>query len=158
MRKLIFGINVTIDGCCDHTKGRGYDDVHEYFTNLMHEVDLFVYGRKTYELMVPYWPDVAKNHSAPNAIVNEFAEVFASKNIVVFSKSLTSVDHDKTTIIRGNLRDEMLKLKQAPGKDILAGGVNLPTQLVELGLVDEFRIIVQPILAGEGRRLFDEVN
>lgn len=58
MRKLIFGINLTIDGCCDHTKMSGSVEIHEYFTSLMRDVDLLVYGRKTYELMVPFWPDV----------------------------------------------------------------------------------------------------
>jgi len=60
MRKLIYAINLSVDGCCDHTKLSGGEDVHEYFTALMQDVDLLVYGRKTYELMVPYWPNVPK--------------------------------------------------------------------------------------------------
>ena len=60
MRKLIFSINTTIDGCVDHTLGTPDDEMMAYFTRLMHEADTLVYGRKTYELMVPYWPDVAK--------------------------------------------------------------------------------------------------
>ena len=60
MRNIIFAINITLDGCCDHTKMIGDDEILEYFTQLMREVDLQVFGRKTYQLMVPYWPEVAK--------------------------------------------------------------------------------------------------
>jgi dihydrofolate reductase len=63
MRNLIFAINITLDGCCDHTKTVGSEEILEHYTRLLREVDLFVYGRKTYQLMVPYWPNVAKNQS-----------------------------------------------------------------------------------------------
>ena len=67
MRKVIFDINLTIDGCCDHTKLSGNDEIFEYFANLFRDIDLFVFGRKTYQLMVPFWPDVAKNSSRNDA-------------------------------------------------------------------------------------------
>jgi dihydrofolate reductase len=67
-------------------------------------------------------------------------------------------EDQNTRIVRGNLHDEILKLKQEQGKNIMAGGVDIPSQLVELGLVDEFRFVVQPIVAGEGRRLLDSVS
>jgi dihydrofolate reductase len=71
MRNVIFGINMTLDGCVDHTKLSGDDEIHEYYTHLMRDIDLFVFGRKTYQLMVPFWPDVAKNHSGQTkAITN----------------------------------------------------------------------------------------
>src|ERR1700761_2214691 len=110
MRKLIFGINITLDGCCDHTKGIADEEVHDYFTNLYHGVDLIVYGRKTYELMVPFWPDVVKN-PLPERSLNEFARTFSAVDRVVFSRTLTTAD-EKTTILRGNLKEEILKLKQ----------------------------------------------
>jgi dihydrofolate reductase len=87
MRKLIFAINITLDGCCDHTKQIGDEETHEYFTHLMREVDLLVFGRKTYQLMVPFWPEVAKNQSMTKAS-NEFARTFDSINKIVFSRSL----------------------------------------------------------------------
>src|SRR5262249_50813759 len=64
----------------------------------------------------------------------------------------------KARVVRTNLRDEILKLKQEPGKNILAGGVDIPSQLIELGLVDEYRIGISPVIAGAGRRLLDGVN
>lgn len=156
MRKLIFGINLTIDGCCDHTKGKGYDDVHEYFAQLMLDADTLVYGRKTYELMVPFWPDIAKNHSAPTKAMNEFAQAFDSVDkIVVCSRSLEKVEGKNTSIIRSNLKEEILELKQEQGGNILTGGVDLPSQLIALGLVDEYHIVVQPIVAGAGRRFLE---
>jgi dihydrofolate reductase len=153
VRKLIYAINVTLDGCCEHTKGIADEKLLQHYTQLLREVDLSVYGRITYQLMVPYWPDIAKSHSETPA-ENEFADAFESLPRVVFSRTLESAD-GKTRIVRTNLRDEIMKVKQEPGKNILVGGVSLPAQLTELGLIDEYRFVVQPIVAGEGRRLLE---
>jgi len=159
MRKVIFAINLTLDGCCDHTKSTGSDEVLDYHRQLLRDVDVLVYGRKTYQLMVPFWPDVAKQHSGETSAMNEFAQAFDSVNsIIVFSRTLDTAESTNTRIVSANLQDEILKLKQEPGKDILTGGVSLPSQLIELGLVDEFRFVVHPIVVGEGRRLLDDVS
>ncbi|MCI0535177.1 MAG: dihydrofolate reductase family protein [Verrucomicrobiales bacterium] len=157
MRKLIFAINTTLDGCVDHTKQIGDEETHEYFTHLMRDVDLLVFGRKTYQLMVPFWPEVAKNQSMTRAS-NEFARTFDSINKIVFSRSLDRAEDRNTKIVRTNLHDEILTLKQQQGKNILLGGVSVPSQLMELGLVDEYRFVVGPIIAGEGRRLLEGVS
>ena len=157
MRNVIFAINITLDGCCDHTKMTVDEGMLEHYTNLIRDVGLFVYGRKTYQLMVPYWPDVAKDPSETKASI-EFAETFVSKKKIVFSQSLESADDKNTKIVRTNLRDEILKLKHEEGKDILVGGVSIPSQLIELGLVDEYRFVVAPVIAGEGRRLLEGVS
>src|ERR1041385_1996921 len=157
MRNVVFGINLTLDGCCDHTTQCTDEETHEYWTGVLREAGVLVYGRKTYELMVPFWPEVAKTQSATKEL-NEFARVFDSINRVVFSRSLDRVEDNKARIVRWNLRDEILKLKQEQGKDILVGGVDLPSQLIEFGLVDEFRFVVGPVIAGEGRRLLDGVS
>jgi dihydrofolate reductase len=157
MRNVIFAINTTLDGCCDHTKQFADDETHEYFTHVMRDVDLLVFGRKTYELMVPFWPEVAKTQSMTKAS-NEFARTFDSINKIVFSRSLDAAEDRNTRIVRTDLRDEILKLKQEEGKNILIGGVSVPSQLIELGLVDEYRFVVGPIVAGEGRRLLEGVS
>ncbi len=157
MRKLIYAINITLDGCCDHTKQMVDEEALEHHALLLRDADLLVFGRKTYQLMVPYWPDVAKNPSETKADI-EFAKTFVSKNKIVFSRSLESAEDKNTRIVRSNLRDEILKLKKEPGKNILAGGVDIPSQLIELGLVDEYRFVVTPIIAGEGRRLLEGVS
>jgi dihydrofolate reductase len=156
MRKLIFAINITLDGCVDHTPTIADDELLEYCTHLMRDVDLQVFGRKTYQLMVPYWPDVAKNPSETKAD-HEFADAFVSIDKIVFSRSLASAEGN-TRIVRTNLHDEMLKLKREQGKNILVGGVDIPSQLIQLGLIDEYRLFVQPIIAGEGRRLLEGVS
>ena len=157
MRNVIFAINTTLDGCVDHTRQVADDETHEYFTDLLREVDLLVFGRITYQLMVPFWPEVAKNQSMTKAS-NEFARTFDSIEKIVFSRSLDGAEDKNTRIVRTNLRDEILRLKQEPGKNILIGGVDLPSQLIELGLVDEYRFVVGPIVAGEGRRLLEGVD
>jgi dihydrofolate reductase len=157
MRNVIFAINITLDGCVDHTKQIPDEAKYEYFTHLMRDADLQVFGRKTYQLMVPYWPEIAKNQSETRA-ENEFARAFDSTNKIVFSRSLDSAEDRNTRIVRTNLHDEMLKLKQEQGKNILVGGVDIPSQLIELGLVDEYRFVVGPVVAGEGRRLLEGVS
>jgi len=158
MRNVVFAINITLDGCCDHTKGIADEELLEYYTRLLRDdAGLLVYGRKTYQLMVPYWPDVAKDPSSTKAD-KEFAQAFDSLNKIVFSRSLRSAEDKNTRIVRTNLRDEILKLKQEQGKNIWTGGVSIPSQLIELGLVDEYRFVVTPIIAGEGTRLLEGVN
>jgi len=158
MRNVIFAINITLDGCCDHTKHIPDEGVMEYYTDLLRDdVDLLVFGRKTYQLMVPYWPEIAKSQSETKA-GNEFALAFDSLNKIVFSRSLGGAEDKNTRIVRTNPRDEILRLKQEQGKNVLIGGVSIPSQLIELGLVDEYRFVVAPIIAGEGRRLLEGVN
>jgi dihydrofolate reductase len=159
MRKLIFAINLTLDGCCDHTKGIADDELHEYYTQLLRDYDTFVYGRKTYQLMVPFWPDMAKTNSGSTKAMNDFAHAFdAIKKIVVFSRSLENVEQKNASIVRTNLKDEILKLKKQEGKNILTGGVDIPSQLIQLGLVDEYYFVIQPLLVGEGIRLLERAT
>lgn len=158
MRKLIYAINLTLDGCCDHTKVTVPDEkLYEYYTQLVQSVDTFVYGRITYELMVPYWPDIARTHSGTKA-ENDYADAFSAKKVVVFSRSLENSPDKNTTFLHGNLKEEILKLKQEEGGDILTGGVSIPAQLTQLGLIDEFRFVIMPVIVGEGRRLFDDLQ
>ena len=160
MRNVIYAINVTLDGCCDHTKFNPdpNEEVLEHYTHLLRDdAGLLVYGRKTYQLMVPYWPDIAKSQSETKADI-EFAQAFVSKKMVVFSRSLASAEDGNTRIVRTNPHDEILKLKQEPGRNILVGGVDVPSQLMKLGLVDEYRFVVMPTIVGEGRRLMEGVS
>lgn len=159
MRKLVYAINLTLDGCCDHTKGIADEELHAYYAQLLRGYDTFVYGRITYELMVPFWPDMAKANSGTTKTMNDFAHAFNDvKEIVVFSRSLERAAAKNTRIVRSDLRDEILKLKQQDGKDILAGGVDIPSQLIQLGLVDEYYFVIQPVLVGEGRRLLEGIT
>ena len=157
MRNVVYAINLSLDGCCDHTKGIVDEELFDYYVQLVRDADLLVYGRKTYQLMVPYWADVAKDPSETKSDI-AFGKTFVSKNKVVFSRTLESAEDVNARIVRTNLRDEILKLKQEPGKYILVGGVDIPSQLIELGLVDEYRFVVGPFITGEGRRLMEGVS
>jgi len=157
MRNVIFAINMSMDGCCDHTKLTGPDEVLEYFTRVMRDVDLQVFGRKTYQLMVPFWPDIARNQSGTKAM-NEFASAFDALKKVVFSRTLEGVADGNTRVVRTELQDEMLKLKQEQGKSILVGGVAVSSQLMELGLVDEYLVLIRPVVVGEGTRWGESVS
>jgi len=153
MRNLIYAINLSLDGCCDHTKFSGSEDMLQYYTDLFQDVDLIVYGRKTYELMIPYWPDVIDDQTATKA-EREYARTFTAIDKIVFSRSLDSAQGN-SRIVRANPGDELLKLKQEPGKKIAIGGVSLPEQIIAVGLVDEFYFVIHPVIAGEGRRLLE---
>lgn len=154
MRNLIYAINLSIDGCCDHAvlgPEVMTDEVAEYHIDLMRDVDLTLFGRKTYELMVPYWPDIAKDPSADKSDL-EFARKFTAMDKIVFSRSLVHAEAN-TRIVRSNPGDELLRLKKETGKKISVGGIDLAEQLIALGLVDEFYFVIFPVIVGEGRRL-----
>ena len=155
MRNVIYAINITLDGCCDHTKQVADEDVHEHFTQLMRDVDLLVFGRKTYQLMVPYWPDVAKSQSMQHKRRTNLPEPLSPSRRLFFHGPWTALKIKIRELFVRTLHDEILKLKQEPGKNILVGGVSVPSQLIELGLVDEYHFVVGPIVAGEGRRLLE---
>jgi dihydrofolate reductase len=155
MRNVIYGMYISIDGTCDHTNFTPDEENYEYFTHQMHGVDLVAYGRKTYELMVPYWPDVAKAQSGTKA-QNEFAQTLTGIDKIVFSRTLNSAD-GTTRIIRENPEEEIRKLKQQPGGKISIGGVSLRSQLMAAGLIDEYYFVIYPIIAGEGKRLLENI-
>ena len=157
MRKVVFAINITTDGYCNHTDMIADEELHDYFTRLLRDASLLLFGRTTYQLMVPYWPDVARNQSEAEAS-NEFARVFDSLDKVVFSTTLKHVGGNNTRIVHANVAEEVLALKQQPGKDICVGGLSIASQLSERGLIDEYHFVVHPVVAGKGPRLFETVT
>lgn len=157
MRNVVFTINMSIDGCCGHESVIADDELHEYHAGLLMESGVEILGRKTYELMYPYWHEVAVNQS-DSPIINQFARVFDEMRKIVFSTTLKSADWNNTTLLRANLQEEVLKLKQEPGKNISIGGLQIASQLAQAGLIDEYRFLVQPVVAGKGPRLFESVN
>jgi dihydrofolate reductase len=156
MRKVVFAINITADGYCSHMDMIADEELHEYFTRVLRNASLLLYGRITYQLMVPYWPDVAKKQSETQA-TNEFARVFDSLDKVVFSTTLNDVEGNNTRLVRANVAEEVLALKRQPGKDICVGSLSIASQLSERGLIDEYQFVVHPVIAGKGPRLFETV-
>ena len=154
MRKVVFAINITIDGYCGHESAIADDELHEYFAGLLRESGVEIFGRNTYNLMYPYWHDVAVNQSETK-IINEFARVYDAVPKIVFSTTLKSVEWNNTTLLHSNLREEILKLKQQPGKNIFIGGLNVGSQVAQWNLIDEYHFVVHPVIAGKGPRLFE---
>ncbi len=157
MRKVVFGTNMTADGYCGHTDMTPDEEMNAYFTGLLRKADVMVFGRTTYQLMVPYWPDIARNPSAEESD-RAFGRLFDSLGIVVFSTTLKQVEGTKTRLVRGNVAEEVLALRQQPGKEILIGSLSVASQLSERGLIDEYHFVVHPVVAGKGPRLFDTVR
>ncbi|MCC7118101.1 MAG: dihydrofolate reductase [Anaerolineales bacterium] len=158
MRKVTFGINISLDGYCGHESAVATDDeLHEYFTELLRNSGVHILGRNTYHLMYPYWHDVAVNGSETET-VNEFARAFDAIPKLVFSRTMKSVEWNNTTLLHSNLREEILKLKEQSGKDIAIGSLNLASQVAEWNLIDEYHFVVHPIIAGKGPRLFEAVE
>ena len=157
MRKVVFAINSTADGCCSHTEGVPDDAVLWYFTKRLRDASLLLFGRTTYQLMVPYWPDIAKSPSGSEAD-KAFARAFEALDKVVFSTTLKHVEGNNTRIVRANVAEEVLALKKQPGKDIYVGSLSIASQLAERGLIDEYQFVVHPVVAGKGPRLFETVK
>ncbi|MRG47200.1 deaminase [Chitinophaga sp. SYP-B3965] len=153
MRTVSFTMNISIDGYCDHAMASPSEELMDYFTGTMDGVDLLFFGRVMYQLMFPYWSDVARDQSG-TAAQNRFAERFSAIDRVVVSRSLDSDDVD-TRIVRSNPAAELLKLKQQPGKKIMVDSVSLLPELISAGLIDEFNMVVHPVIVGKGRPLLD---
>lgn len=151
MRTVTFALNISLDGYCDHTMAAPDEALMDYFTATMDDVDLLFYGRIMYQLMFPYWGDVAKNESGTPAEVR-FAKRLSEIDRVVMSTTLTHGD-EKTRIIKGNAAEELLKLKEQPGKNISVDSISLLPELIEAGLIDEFHLVIHPLLVGKGRPL-----
>ena len=154
MRKIIYAINISIDGCVDHTRfGNADEELFDYFTTNIRDIDLSVYGRKMYGLMFPYWADVAKDQSGTKW-ENEFAQTITGVDKVVFSRTLDSIEGN-TVIVRTDPVQELLKLKHAPGKNISVDTVSMFAQFAQAGLIDEYHFVVHPVIVGQGTRLLE---
>jgi len=148
----MFAMNISIDGCYEHTHFSPNEELMDYFTKLMLDTGLIVYGRKTYELMVPFWPEVAKNKSGtPGDIA--FAEAMAPIEKIVLSRTLKNAA-ENTRIVSENPEGLIRELKQQPGKKIAFSSASLLPRFLAFGLIDELYLVVHPVLVGENKRLF----
>lgn len=155
MRTLRYAINVTLDGCCHHEAGLPPDEESmAYWTAEMERADAVLYGRVTYEMMesawrrptTGTWPDWMEDWEIP------FAEAIDGTKKHVVSNTLDHVDWN-AELVHGDLGQAVEELKQEPGETLSVGGVTLPLALADLGLIDEYLFLVQPVLAGHGPTL-----
>jgi len=156
MRKLVAGINMTLDGVCDHTAVSADEELHQHYADLLYGADAILYGRITYQLM-EYWKPLVKNPTG-NKVADDFAVVMDKITKIVFSHTLKSLDWESARLANRDIEEEVRDLKQQPGRDILVGSPSLIIALMNLDLVDECQFCVHPVIAGSGLPLFEKIS
>lgn len=156
MRKVIAATNITIDGVYDHTEGIADGEIHQHYADLLDSADIMLYGRTTYQLM-QYWQTLLVNPSG-NKTADNFAIAIDKISKIVFSHTLKDTGWDSAKLATKSLDDLVRELKQQSGKDIYVGSRSLIMQLMNLNLIDEYQLCIQPVVAGKGSLLFDNVN
>jgi dihydrofolate reductase len=155
MRPLRYSINMTLDGCTHHEAGIPSDEESmQYWTSQIAQADALILGRVTYQMMesawrrptTGTWPDWMQDWEIP------FAGAMDRARKYVASSTLTDVDWN-ADLLRGELGAAVRRLKDEPGEGLSVGGVRLPLALADLGLIDEYEFVVQPVIAGHGPSL-----
>jgi dihydrofolate reductase len=156
MRPLRYSINITLDGCCDHLAMIPDEELHRRAAERISQADALLFGRVTYEMMESAWRQVARAGVRPDWMADwmePFARTIDAARKYVVSSTLDRVDWN-AELVRGDLGTAVQQLKQESGRGLFVGGVTLPMALAELGLIDEYELIVHPRLAGHGPTLF----
>lgn len=159
MRKVIYSISISLDGYMEAPDGSidwGIvdEEFHTFANQLAREADTFLYGRKLYETMVPFWPNAYHDQSAP-AYVREYAGIWRNATKFVFSNSLDRVDAG-CQLVKEDILTFMKDLKARPGKDMGLGGAELAETFLSLNLIDEFGIFIHPVILGGGKPFLPE--
>jgi dihydrofolate reductase len=152
MRPLRYSINVTLDGCCDHREAFADEELHRHAMENLVQADALILGRVTYEMMESAWRLPMRPGAMPEW-TEPFARTIDAAKKYVVSSTLDRVDWN-AELVRGDLAETVRQLKLEPGKGLGLGGVKLPLALAELGLIDEYEVIVHPRIAGRGPTLF----
>ena len=152
MRPLRYSINVTLDGCCDHREAFADEDLHRHAAENLAQADALLFGRVTYEMMKAAWQGPARPGERP-AWMEPFARTIDAARKYVVSSTLERFDWN-AQLVRGDLGKAVQQLKRESPKGLLVGGLKLPMALAELGLIDEYELVVHPRIAGHGPALF----
>jgi dihydrofolate reductase len=155
MARLTLLMNMTLDGFCDHDAVLADDDLHANATHAVDAADVVALGGATYDLFVDHWPEVARTHSG-TPVENEFADRLEGAEKVVFSASRSSVDWPGARLHRGDAVGELSRIVRDERRSVvIVGSARLARSAIAAGIVDEYRLPVQPIVRGGGVRLFD---
>jgi dihydrofolate reductase len=165
LRKLVLHMMLTLDGCVSGPNGEldwlfATPDAarDRYVMELYKGMDAALVGRVTYESMAAYWPSAEKNMASKEGD-REFARVMNSMTKYVFSKTLDRVGWSNCMLVNGDAAEEVVMLKAQPGRNmVLCGGLTTARSFMKLGLIDEYQLIVHPVVLGHGRRLFEGVE
>jgi dihydrofolate reductase len=161
MRKVIYSMSVSLDGYVE-TTNREIDwvivdeELHTFFNDQAREMGASLYGRRMYELMADFWPTADVKPQIPAYIV-EYARIWKDMPKIVFSKTLNKVEWN-SRLVRDDIAGEITKLKALPGKDLDIGGPTIASTFIHLGLVDEYRLFVNPVVLGGGMPFFPALN
>jgi len=157
MGLLTFSLNLTLDGCVDHQEGIADDETHAFFTQLMDEYDAMLWGRVTYEMMESYWPAVACGDVQAPPAVREWAVKLEAKPKYVVSSTRADFPWTQSHRIAGGtaLLKQVQELKDAMPGGVLLGSGKLAAALDALDLIDEYRFLVHPRIAGHGPTLYE---
>ena len=155
MGLLTFSINVTLDGCVDHQEGIADDETHAFFTHLMDEGGAMLWGRITYEMMESYWPAVARGDTEAPTVIREWAVKLEAMPKYVVSSTRQHYSWTNSHHIAGDLRKGVQKLKDETPAGVLLGSGKLATELDRLDLIDEYKFLVHPRIAGHGPTLYE---
>jgi len=155
MRPLRYSINVTLDGCCDHRAVVPSEDLHRHHAENIARADGLLFGRVTYQMMEEAWRRTPSG-AFPEWMADwmqPFARTIDAARKYVVSSTLDAVDWN-AELVRGDLGEAVRRLKEEPGNGLFVGGTQLAAALTEMGLIDEYEIVVHPRLAGHGPTLF----
>jgi dihydrofolate reductase len=160
MRKVIYSMGVSLDGFIAGPDGEidwsePDEELHRFHNEQTREMGAHLYGRRLYEVM-RYWETAEENPSAPEHEL-EFARIWKETPKIVFSRTLERVEGN-ARLVRDNIADEVARLKEQPGKDLAVGGAGLASTFVKLGLIDEYRPFVHPVVVGGGTPYFPPLN
>jgi dihydrofolate reductase len=157
MGKVIFSINVTIDGFADHTAGIADDGLHVFFADLLERVDTILFGRKTYQLLESYWPTAAEDHDCTAGEL-QFADRINSMSKIVFSNTLNEAKWNNTRLLRDDAVKTVQKLREQGGQTFAISSLNIASALTDARLIDEYWLLIHPVILGKGRPLFSGLN
>jgi dihydrofolate reductase len=163
MRKFKLQVQMTVDGYIAGPNGEmdwmvwDWDDaLVQYVTDITEPIDCIVLGRKLAEGFIPHWANVAANPDHPEFTAGQ---KFTDTHKVVFTKTLDQSAWDNTILAKGDLVDEIKKLKQQDGKDIIVyGGATFVSALIQHGLIDAFHLFINPVAIGNGMTIFKELD
>jgi dihydrofolate reductase len=155
MGLLTFSINITLDGCIDHREGIADDETHAFFTRLMGENGAMLWGRVTYEMMEGYWPAVARGDAEAAPAMRDWAVKLEAKPKHVVSSTRRDFPWTNSHHLAGDLRAAVQKLKEETPDGVLLGSGKLAAELDRLDLIDEYRLLIHPRIAGHGPTLYE---
>ena len=159
--KIIYAMSISLDGFIEDANGDiswSYPDeeLHKHFNEQESLIDIHLYGRRLYETMAAYWPAVDANKNATK-LEREYAKIWKSMPKVVFSKTLKKVDWN-SRLVSENIAEEVNKLKEQSGKTMSVSGAGIAASFTKLGLIDEYWLYVNPVILGNGKSMFQQLQ